>query len=175
MFLGYNCIQKCLSFYGGLKKFEVKAKKWWREEIEKRKIKSECYCRLDIFNKTFIVHISRVHGPWHITACRGAIRVLTEICLLPFRTARYLNFRSSWEKHWSVVHRYEEVQMLLNKNIHGCVLHGSFFVLLPLQSSPSPDGGGLVHVLFLISVPPPQVLSQGPGEPQGDQLPSSPV
>ena len=65
--------------------------------------------------------------------------------------------------------------MPLNRNIHACVLQGSFFVLLPAQSLPSPDGGGLVHVLFLTRVPPPQVLSQGPGAPQGDQLPSSPV
>ena len=58
--------------------------------------------------------------------------------------------------------------------LHGCVLQGSLFVLLPLQSSPSPEGGGLVHVLCLVRVPPPQVLSQGPGLPQGDQFPSSP-
>ena len=55
------------------------------------------------------------------------------------------------------------------------MLHGSLFISLPLQSSPSPEGGGLVHVLCLFRVPPPQVLSQGPGLPQGDQLPSSPA
>ena len=55
--------------------------------------------------------------------------------------------------------------------LHGCVLQGSLFVLLPLQSSPSPEGGGLVHVLCLLRVPPPQVLSQRPGLSQGDQLP----
>ena len=94
---------------------------------------------------------------------------------MPLRTILYLNFRSSCDKHQSALRHDEDVQMLLNKNIHACVLHGSSFVLLPAQSLPSPDGGGSVHVLFLTRVPPPQVLSQGPGAPQGDQLPSSPV
>ena len=54
------------------------------------------------------------------------------------------------------------------------MLQGSDFVLLPLQSAPSPEGGGFVHVLRLTRLPPPQVLSHG-GLLQDDHPPSSPV
>lgn len=58
--------------------------------------------------------------------------------------------------------------------LHLFVLQLSVFVLIPWHCLPLPDGGGFVHVLCLIRTPPPQVLSQGPGALQGDQLPSTP-
>jgi len=54
------------------------------------------------------------------------------------------------------------------------VLQLSVLVLGPGHFLPLPEGGGLVQVRFLTRTPPPQVLSQGPGLLQGDQLPSTP-
>ena len=70
--------------------------------------------------------------------------------------------------------RPRETSAVLSGYLQFRVLQLSVLVLGPGHFLPLPEGGGLVQVRFLTRTPPPQVLSQGPGLLQGDQLPSTP-